>query len=575
MLTLRDFLDTVIFLARNLVVAFAVFYALAWVIGKRLPLSRWAWKGPQTWAVSVGLLAVYAGIAAWYVGLEGFSAEVEPMVSTLSWLVSHGRPLYTPFDAAEQYSVLYGPSVFLTNGLFLRVLGPSLVAVKLASALGAVGSLLLLYAALARRGRDTLAVALTTGAAMYFWAQGFSVYAVRPDALMVFALALGLYGAARLRPALAVALVAVTAGFAVNLKVHGALYFVPVLALLASRHGRRCVVAAVVGSAMVTALPFVLNPQVSLVNYLSWLASATRHGLTTEFLALDLGYTAALVLPLAGLVALTGWRRWRGTPEQALLLSLGAVMPAVLVLASKPGAGMVHLMPLALPTIYTLGRLVMRLQDEGFDWHQRTRAAAAVAFGLSLLLAGSVNAYRAVRLLDWEVAQVPDVAMDVRGIMARHPGKTIAMACGGENNAFLSTWPRPLLAFGDNPVLIDPVSVMDASLSGHQLAPSTYEAISDGAIQVWLVPKGQEPFRKANWYAPHSPIFTDDFVHHFEKWYAPREQSRYFDLWYWKGVPEVTMSVRPGNDLPGNAISKSGAPGGGDAMPGVGMMLSR
>lgn len=570
MLTLRAFLDIVIFLARNLVVAFAVFYVLAWVASRRLPLSRLAWRGPQTWAVSLALLIVYTGIAAWYVSLEGFSGEVEPMVSTLSWLVGHGRPLYTQFDAAEQYSVLYGPSVFLTNGLFLRVLGPSLAVVKLASALAAIGSLLLLYASLARRGRDTLAVGLTAGAAMYFWAQGFSVYAVRPDALMVCALALGLYGAARLRPLFAVAAVAVTAGFAVNLKIHGALYFVPVLALLASRHGHRSVWVAAAGAALVTALPFVFNPQVSFANYLTWLQSATRHGLTTEFLALDLGYCAALVLPLAGVLLLGGWRRWRATPEQSLLLSLFAVMPAVLVMASKPGAGMVHLMPLALPTVYILGRLLMRLQEEGFDWHQRTRGAAAVAFGLALLLAGSVNAYRAVRLLDWEVAQVPDVAGDVRGIMARHEGLTMAMACGGENKAFLSTWPRPLLAFGDNPVLIDPVSVMDASLSGHDLGPSTYEAISDGAIQVWLVPKGQEPFRKANWYAPHTPVFPDAFVHHFEKWYAPREQTRYFDLWYWKGLPDVAAG-----DVTKGGVDKPGAPGGGGSGASGGMMLSR
>jgi len=98
-------------------------------------------------------------------------------------------------------------------------------------------------------------------------------------------------------------------------------------------------------------------------------------------------------------LALAGWRRWRGTSEGTLLLSLGAVLPAVLVLASKPGAGMVHLMPLALPTIYVLGRLVQRLQDDGFDWRPRLRAGAAVAFGLTLLLAGSVNEYRAVRRL--------------------------------------------------------------------------------------------------------------------------------------------------------------------------------
>lgn len=539
---IQDVLDIIIFFARNMVAAFVLFFA-AWLLPWRRPvMAHLRWRQTHTWVLSVGLLAVFVGIAVWYVGLEGFAGEVEPVVSTLSWLVSHGHPLYNPFDAAERYSVLYGPSVFLTNGLFLQMLGPSLPAVKLASALGAVGSLLLLYAAVARRRRDTLAVSLTAGAAMYFWAQGFSVYVVRPDALMVFAVALGLFGAARLRAFLALAVVAATAGFAVNLKLHGLFYFVPVVALLATRHGWRAGVGSVAGAVAVAALPFAFNDQISLVNYLAWVRNATQHGLNAEYLALDLGYAAALLLPLGLVLGLSGWRRWRGTAEGTLVLSLGAVLPAVLVLASKPGAGLVHLMPLALPTVYVLGRLIQRLQDEGFDWRPPTRAGAAVAFALTLVLAGTVNEYRAVRRLAWETGDQPDLAQDVRGIMARYEGLTLAMACGGENRSFRSTWPRPLLAFGDNPVLLDPISVMDSSLSGRELSPSTYRAISDGRIKVWLVPRGQEPFRKANWYAPHTPIFPEAFVRHFEAFYSPRAQTRYFDLWFWNGLPELAAS---------------------------------
>jgi hypothetical protein len=534
---LQDLLDIIIFFARNMLAAFALFFGACLLLGRRVPSVRL--RPAPAWVLSLGLLAVFAGIAAWYVGLEGLAGEVEPVVTTLSWLVSNGHPLYTPFDAAERYSVLYGPSVFLTNGLFLKLLGPSVASVKLVSALAAVGSLLLLYAALARCRRDTLAVLLTAAAAMYFWAQGFAVYLVRPDALMVFTLSLGLYSAARLRRPLAILTVAVAAGFAVNLKLHGFLYFVPVAALLALRHGRRACLIAAGGALAVAALPFVFNPQVSLVDYFAWIRNASRHGLSTEFLALDLGYAAALVLPLALVLALAGRSRWRGTPEGALLLSLASVLPAMLVLASKPGAGLVHLLPMAIPTVYVLGRLVQRLQEDGFDWRPRTRRAAAWAFGLTLLLAGSVNEYRAVRLLDWQTRQLPDLALDVRGVMARYGGLTMAMACGGENQAFLSTWTRALLAFADNPVLLDPISVMDSSLSGRELSHSTYDAIGDGRIALWLVPRGQEPFRKVNWYAPHLPIFPDAFRRHFEAHYSQRAQSRYFDLWFWNGLPDL------------------------------------
>ncbi|MBK8166209.1 MAG: hypothetical protein IPK64_09615 [bacterium] len=550
---LQDLLDIVIFFARNMVAAFAVFFGACLLLGRHVPSVRL--RPAAAWAASLGLLGVFAGIAAWYVGLEGLAGEVEPAVTTLSWLVSNGHPLYMPFEAAERYSVLYGPSVFLTNGVFLKVLGPTLASVKLVSALAAVGSLLLLYATLARNRRDTPAILLTATAAMYLWAQGFAVYVVRPDALMVFSVALALFGAARLRRPLAIIAVAVATGFAVNLKLHGFLYFVPVAALLGLRHGRGTWMIAAVGALMVAALPFLFNPLVSLVDYFAWIGNASHHGLSTEFLALDLGYAAALVLPLALVLVLSGWTRWRGKSEGVLVLALASVLPAVLVLASKPGAGLVHLLPMAIPTVYVLGRLVQRLQVEGFDWRPARRRSVAWAFGLTLLLAGSVNEYRAVRRLDWQTRQLPDLAQDVRGVMAHYGGLTMAMACGGEAMSFQSTWTRTLLAFGDHPVLLDPISVMDSSLSGRELSHSTYDAIGDGRIALWLVPRGQEPFRKVNWYAPHLPVFPEAFRSHFAAHYSRRAQSRYFDLWFWNGLPAVASGRGLGSD-PGGVMAR-------------------
>ncbi len=76
------------------------------------------------------------------------------------------------------------------------------------------------------------------------------------------------------------------------------------------------------------------------------------------------------------------------------------------------------------------------------------------------------------------------------------------------------------------------------------------------------MPRGQEPFRKFNWYAPHRPIFPDDFVKHFEENYSPRAQTRYFDLWFWNGlagVAEAAGKVSPGHDGDGRGAAVPGA----------------
>jgi hypothetical protein len=144
--------------------------------------------------------------------------------------------------------------------------------------------------------------------------------------------------------------------------------------------------------------------------------------------------------------------------------------------------------------------------------------------------------YRAVRLVDWQVAEAPDLAADVRGIMDRYPDISIGMACGGEDNSFRCTWLRPLLVFANNPLLVEPIAVMESQLNGKEIPQETYKALEDGVVAMWLVPRNEQPFAKLNWYAPHEPVFSERFIKHFESLYSVRDHSQYFDLWFWNGA---------------------------------------
>ncbi len=548
---LRPILDIFIFFSRHVVFTFAVIFVSTWFLtryaaGQPKPSATSSIFKKQTVSgVSILLFLVFVAIGGWYVTVNGFAGEVEPIVSCLSWLVQSGQPLYTDFDAAERYSVLYGPSVFLTNGLFLRILGPSLASAKIASIFGNVGSLVFLYGALARRRRDSLALSMVGLAVLYYWTQGFAVYLVRPDALLLFAVGLGLYAAVRLKRPLALLTIAVTAGFAINLKAHGIVYFMPVFVVLLRRCGWRDVLTACLGTVVVVVTPFFLYPQVSLVNYVGWLTNAMSHGLEGHTLSQTFSYAGFLILPLIALVAAASNRGQILRRHRLDLIVLVPVFGLTLLLASKPGAGPVHLLPLVPTTVYLLGT-ISRLASVDRKWpviRVRLHQAVVTATVATALLAGTVNAYRAVRFVDYQVGQTPELAQDVEAIMRNLPGLTISMACGGENINFRTTWLRPLLVFQDNPLLIDPISVMDSSLSGLELSQNTYRALTEGRVAVWLVPRQQTPFAKENWYAPHNPLFPDKFKEHFQACYSPRGHSRYFDLWFWNGLPEMDAEI--------------------------------
>lgn len=554
----RAFLDFMIFLSQHPVIALLAFAPVVFVLGRGGRLDRVLDRlnGPVgrrgLLVATLVLLLVFVLIAGWYVQLRGYAGEVEPMVSSLSWMVHHGYPLYHDLHSPARYSVLYGPSVFLTNGLFLEILGPSLAATKLASALAGLGTLLLLFAATERGAatseerRDLVPVAVVGLAILYFWMQGFAIYLVRPDALLVCAVALGLYGAVKVRRWPAILVVGVTLGFAVNLKAHGGLYFLPVVALLGRRWGWRSAGWAAAAALGTVAIPFAFYPQINLPNYLIWLKNAMRHGLAPETLPLTLRYTVALLVPAWALLAL-GAHPARWLKREALLV--GAQLAAVagsLVLSAKPGAGLVHLLPLVPSSLYLTALLAREAGAHPAcraEAHTRRRLGWSVATAMMAILAlsGLVHEYRVVKLVHWQNADCRDLAGDIADIQATFPGLPLGMAVGGENDCFRTTWLRPLLVFQNNPLLLDPIAVMDCRLSGQDLPPETFAAFSQGKVPVWLVPKAQRPFAKTNWYAPHEPIFSEAFMAHFGANYSPRSQSRFFDIWIWNGLSREAL----------------------------------
>ena len=508
---IRHLLDFGILLSRQVVFAFVILAGLWFLLGRvRLLDLRSGSRTISRLALLLGLIlsAAFSGVGLWYLTQDGFAGEVEPLVSSLSWLFQGGNPLYHALDSPEQYSLLYGPSVFLTNGLFLRVLGPTLVSAKLASILAGVGSLLLIFGSVATSLKDRLAWLAVGASVLLYWSHGFGVYLVRPDALLVCSVAFGLFVVSRSSPRLGLIGLAAAVGFAVNLKIHGGFYFLPVLYVAAEKWGRRPVFGSLALAAILVAAPFALNSQISPGNYLAWVANASRHGLDPRELGLVLRILFLSFLPLGILLVRLSGQISLLRPYRGRVISLLAGMAPVLILASKPGAGPVHILPFV-PVVIWLPVAIwrdIRPQVIARPWPRPAVAQAVVAGAVStLVLAGAVSGYRATRLVSWQLGQEAGLADEVRGIMARFPDLDIGMACGGENASFSHTWVRPLLVFADNPLLVDPISVMDCRLAGRTLPVATHRALVAGLIDLWLVPRQEKPFQKANWYRPPRP----------------------------------------------------------------------
>jgi hypothetical protein len=503
--------------------------------------------------IALVVLTAFVGFAVWYAEQPGFACEVEPQVATVSCLLQDGEALYHTTDAAERYSILYGPSLYLVTGALFKIFGPSIPLAKAGAVFALIAAMGLIFTTLLRSVRVNTALVLTSVAALMLWTTGTSPFVLRPDPFLIFGAALGLFGAGLKQRRTAVLLVAIAIGFSVNLKIHAGLYMLPVLALLDLRHGWKHVLSAVgLGTALVMA-PFAFHPGIDPFLYSEWSKLSLQHGLQPEVLPLLLRRALFFAVPMLIPLALGGRLSQRPRLANQLALAWLTSNLTVIVLATKPGAGLVHLLPLVPVNIVYCAILWNSLPNRSTSWSMAPAAwgrGAVAAFLVTVLIFGSVVGYRSGRRAEAIMVNSEQLCADITTILDERGDRTVGMGYGGEGYSFVATYLRPLLAFAQQPVTIDAISQMDAQLANLEMSPESMASLDAGVIDVWLIPRDQQPFTKRSWYAPHETIFSDDFRAHFLDHYALEGHSEFFDLWTWQGQRQASRSGRIGPSAP-------------------------
>ena len=106
----------------------------------------------------------------------------------------------------------------------------------------------------------------------------------------------------------------------------------------------------------------------------------------------------------------------------------------------------------------------------------------------------------------------------------------------GYSRSYPLTFYRPTLVFAGNPLILDAPALEDMQLSGLAIPQATIDYIKSCQAQIWLIPKGEEPFVMPNIYAdarifPERNLFEDDFRQAFLQEYKRVGSSEYYDLW--------------------------------------------
>lgn len=216
-----------------------------------------------------------------YLNWNGFIEQGEITFSTVSYLFSEGYPIYVAIDAAEQYSIQHGPIIYIIIGSFMELMGPSYLTAKLANITALLLTIIiswLWYSNVLNKKTALFLLGLECWCLLH-WTYS---YLSRPDSIMLLCMTVGTYIAATKRSRLWLILgTAIPLGIMINLKIHGFIYFLPILALIYQYLSWKDFLKLGCITIILAIAPFLL-PQVSLENYFMWLTMSLSHGIYSK-----------------------------------------------------------------------------------------------------------------------------------------------------------------------------------------------------------------------------------------------------------------------------------------------------
>ncbi|MGI9290029.1 MAG: hypothetical protein ACR2QG_01985 [Gammaproteobacteria bacterium] len=472
--------------------------------------------------------------AVTYLYADGFRDHIEPNTAIISWLFVSGQDIYHRIDAAERYSFLYGPLAYMATGGLFAIFGASTFTAKIAGFVCLVLSFAGLTAAVTRIGEGRwmpVIVALGYCALLALFFKNHSFWS-KPDPFMMAAISGGLFACMLRGKAFTWLLCGLCLGLAVNAKITGGVYFLPLLAWLFERDGFRAIVVTGAIALVISAMPF-MAANISLQNYLSLLQAAGDHGISSRLLIENTLFVLLALVPVFSFLLyerhITGrchilWQhKWVSVASVAALV-------LILIAASKPGSGPHHFLPFlplgAAFTAFACRQVYVIASRPAADYFW----AAMVAFLIATTIKTTVMVYYGLKV------SAPAVGIqartDLEQIQTDYAGKDIYMGYG-DGTRYVTTFVRDQLAYNGNPYLLDAPAMMDFQFSGLDIPAATTDAMLADEQAVWLIPAGQEPFTIVNWHyrKQNGRLFDESFRNTFMINFRLDKSTQSFDVY--------------------------------------------
>ena len=460
-----------------------------------------------------------------YLFSPAYIDHIEASVASGVHALLAGRPLYPPLDSYSFGGLLYGPLLAELNSLGYVLFRDS-IAAKLVGWLAGWSAVAVLILQSRRGARAVASCAALSYALCFLVSFGADLTVDRSEPLLLLFAAGSMVIALEFKGLGAASVLGLLCGAAMGLKAHALLYIVPSVYVWGAGRtreewGRRWkIMAACFCGAAATAvvLPF-LPSNVCAEGFVRYLSLAAKHGLSLDLFARNGAFLLGLWAPI---VLLNGGFRQlslAGRPWLGFALTLLGCECVVLVVASKPGAGIHHFIPFLAPHVWLF-------QDACARSGSAVPGRAAVALSVAILgmITPTAQTFGSFAAFDLQLPAQRRQRDELLGFATRYPGGMLGVA---DNTSYALSNYRPWLT-ARGVTQTDYGAFMDLELSGLSDEPLR-AAFARCTIPYVYLPKPGAPYEITSNYRDR-PLFSDALRREFAIRYSQTAAGIYFDV---------------------------------------------
>lgn len=455
------------------------------------------------YAATTLLTAIFiAGIV--YLSYPNYLDHLESSITSLGTVLSHGESLYPQPDFYPYHGLLYGPLLATIQAFFSQIGLPILFSSKIPGLIAFLSSILICLYLLKNQIAKGYLIYLAPFGLMLFWnrAEPFFLLLVSTTLLLT---------KLKNQTNLSFLIAGILTGLASALKLHGifyilSAYLVVLLGITITTTGLLVFFA----SSAVAFLIFFIPPNISLVNFFTYLKLASTHGISYKLWVINIIYFIFLVFPILAM-----WDKIISNKNISYkIFTVILIEFLITFIGAKPGAGIHHMLPFVPVNAYLIYRLNPDLDVPC------ARILKIIYFSLIFPSVFAIATVYTPLIKTWN--DFGGAIKELQSFNNEYPGLVMGIT---DYKNYPYTFLRAVLSGTQ----IDYASYMDLQFAG--VSDSTMvKKMEDCTIKYIILPKDGIPFSTINPYTEEY-LFSLKIQQCFYAQYKPIENRVYFNIY--------------------------------------------